>query len=54
MEQVLRERCEPLSIPTLRGAMIGHIEDQTVVPIGVRARLDVDDGTLTLLEPAVS
>ena len=38
MEQVLRERCEPLGIPTLRGAMIGHIEDQTVVPIGVRAR----------------
>ena len=54
MEQVLRERCEPLGIPTLRGAMIGHIEDQTVVPIGIRARLDVDDGTLTLLEPAVS
>ena len=54
MEQVLRERCEPLGIPTLRGAMIGHIEDQAVVPIGVYARLDVDDGMLTLLEPAVS
>ena len=53
MEQVLRERCEPLGIPTLRGAMIGHVEDQTVVPIGVNARLDVDEGTLNLLEPAV-
>ena len=53
MEQVLRERCEPLGIPTLRGAMIGHVEDQTVVPIGVNARLDVDEGTLTLLDPAV-
>jgi muramoyltetrapeptide carboxypeptidase len=53
MEQVLRERCEPLGIPTLRGAMIGHVEDQTVVPIGVNARLDVNEGTLTLLEPAV-
>ena len=53
MEQVLRERCEPLGIPTLRGAMIGHVEDQTVVPIGVNARLDVDEGTLTLQEPAV-
>ena len=53
MEQVLRERCESLGIPTLRGAMIGHIEDQTVVPIGVNARLDVDEGTLKLLEPAV-
>jgi muramoyltetrapeptide carboxypeptidase len=53
MEQVLRERCEPLGIPTLRGAMIGHIDDKTVVPIGARARLDVDAGTLTLLEQAV-
>ena len=53
MEQVLRERCEPLGIPTLRGAMIGHIGDQTVVPIGANAHLDVDAGTLTLLEAAV-
>lgn len=53
MEQVLRERCEPLDIPTLRGVMIGHIDDKTVVPIGARARLDVDAGTLTLLEQAV-
>jgi len=53
MEQVLRERCEPLGIPTLRGVMIGHIEDKTVVPVGARARLDVDAGTLTLLEQAV-
>lgn len=53
MEQVLRERFEPLGIPTLRGLMIGHIDDQTVVPVGARARLDVDAGTLTLLEQAV-
>lgn len=54
MEEVLRDRLEPLGIPTLRGAMIGHIEDKAVVPLGVRARLDVDAGTLILLEPAVS
>lgn len=53
MEQVLRERCEPMGIPTLRGLMIGHVEDMTVVPVGARARLDVDAGTLTLLEQAV-
>jgi hypothetical protein len=29
------------------------VEDQTVVPLGVRARLDVDAGTLSLLEAAV-
>ncbi|MEE4382519.1 MAG: LD-carboxypeptidase [Pseudomonadales bacterium] len=54
IEEVLRDRCEPLGIPTLRGLMIGHVEDQTVVPLGVRARLDVDAGTLSLLEPAVT
>ncbi|MFT7472836.1 MAG: muramoyltetrapeptide carboxypeptidase [Kiritimatiellia bacterium] len=54
MEEVLRDRLEPLGIPTLRGAMIGHIEDKTVVPLGVRARLDTDAGALTLLESAVS
>jgi len=53
MEQVLRERCEPMGIPTLRGFMIGHVDDMTVVPVGARARLDVDAGTLTLLEQAV-
>jgi len=54
MEEVLRSRLEPLGIPALRGAMIGHIEDKTVVPLGIRARLDVDAGSLTLLEAAVS
>jgi muramoyltetrapeptide carboxypeptidase len=54
MEQVLRDRFEPLGIPTLRGVMIGHIEDKAVVPVGVRARLDVAAGALTLLEMAVS
>lgn len=54
MEHVLRDRLEPLGIPVLRGVMIGHIEDKTVVPLGVNARLDVDAGTLTLLESAVS
>ena len=54
MEQVFRDRLQPLGIPTMRGAMIGHIEDKTVVPLGIRARLDADVGALTLLEPAVS
>jgi len=54
MEEVLRGRFEPLGIPALRGAMIGHTEDKAVVPLGIRARLDVDAGSLTLLEAAVS
>jgi muramoyltetrapeptide carboxypeptidase len=54
VEQVLRQRCGDLGIPVLRGLMIGHVEQQAVLPIGARARLDADAGTLTLLETAVS
>lgn len=54
MEEIFRMRFEPLGVPTLRGLMIGHIEDQTTVPVGIEAELDVDAGTLTLLEAAVS
>ena len=34
--------------------MIGHLDDQTTVPIGCEAELDVAAGTLTLLENAVA
>ncbi len=54
MEEIFRMRFEPLGVPTLRGLMIGHIEDQTTVPVGIEAELNVDAGTLTLLERAVS
>lgn len=54
IEEVIRMRCEPLGIPVIRGLMIGHIKDQTVVPIGLQARLDADAGTLQLLEAAVT
>jgi len=54
IEDVLRMRFEPLGVPTLRGLMIGHVDDQTTVPLGVEAELDADAGTLTLLEAAVS
>lgn len=53
LEEVLVERCRALNIPTLRGIMFGHIDDQTTLPIGCEAELDVAAGTLTLVEPAV-
>ena len=52
-EEVLSERCRTLNIPALTGLMFGHIDDQTTIPIGCEAELDVGAGTLTLLEPAV-
>lgn len=53
IEEIIRERCADLDIPVLRGLMIGHIEDQTTLPVGCMAELDVEAGTLRLLEPGV-
>lgn len=53
MEQVLSERTAGLGVPVVRGLMIGHVEDQAVVPVGAMARLDGDAGTLTLLDPGL-
>lgn len=54
LEEILAERCRALGVPAVSGLMIGHIEDQTTLPIGCLAELDADAGTLTLLEPGVS
>lgn len=54
VEEVLRDRTGDLGIPVIRGMMIGHVSQQTVVPIGIEAELDGDAGTLRLLEPAVT
>lgn len=52
-EETLRELLAPLRVPVVLGAPVGHIADQWTLPLGVRARLDADRGTLTLLEPGV-
>jgi muramoyltetrapeptide carboxypeptidase len=54
LEEVLDDHIDPLGIPAYRGAMIGHIKQQFMVPVGVEAELDADAGSLTLLEPAVA
>lgn len=41
-------------VPAVYGYSFGHIAHQYTLPIGVRARLDTEARTLTLLEPAVS
>ena len=53
LEEVLADHIVPLGIPAYRGALIGHIERQFTLPIGIEAEIDADAGTLRLLEPAV-
>lgn len=52
--EVLEHYLAPLGVPTAYGFPIGHVEEQWTLPIGVRARLDADRGTLALLEAAVT
>ena len=46
MGRVFEDLCGDLSIPVLRGLMIGHVKDQAVLPMGAMAHLDSDAGTL--------
>ena len=51
---ILRQHCEPLGIPCYYGAMFGHVEHNSTLPIGIHATMDADAGTIKLDEPAVS
>jgi muramoyltetrapeptide carboxypeptidase len=53
LEEVLAERARELHIPAAMGLMIGHVEDQTTVPLGCLAEFEAETGRLTLLETAV-
>lgn len=50
LEHVLTDAAAHLQVPCARGLMIGHVPDQSVVPIGVEAEFDAGSGRLTLLE----
>jgi muramoyltetrapeptide carboxypeptidase len=54
LDQTLDIHLQPLSIPAVTGYSIGHIRDQFTIPMGIRATLDTERQTVTLLEPAVS
>lgn len=50
LDQILDEHIKPLGVPAYRGAMIGHIPRQFIVPVGGRVEMDADAGTFRLLE----
>lgn len=53
LENVLKDRFSDFSIPVLYGLPIGHIDDNATLPFGVQAELDVEQGSLKLLESGV-
>jgi muramoyltetrapeptide carboxypeptidase len=52
--EVIRERLEPLGVPMVEGAAIGHDEVNLAIPLGLPARLDATAATLTPLLPPLS
>ena len=53
LEEVLADRTRDLGIPVVCGLPYGHQRRRVVLPLGVRARLDADEGSFALLEDPV-
>ena len=51
---VLNDHVKTLGVPAFYGSMIGHVDRQFTLPLGVQVELDADAGTITMLEPAVT
>ncbi|MDN5781304.1 MAG: LD-carboxypeptidase [Luteimonas sp.] len=51
LDQIFDDHIKPLGIPAYRGAMIGHIRKQFIVPVGGMVELDADAGSFRMLEP---
>ncbi len=54
VEEVLDELIAPLGVPAIGNVPVGHGTHLATLPLGVRARLDADAGTLEILEAAVT
>lgn len=50
LPQIFDDYLNPLKIPVYRGAMIGHLRQQFIVPVGGKVEMDADAGTFRLLE----
>ena len=53
LRQIWADLLAPFGKPAVLGFPFGHVTPNYALPLGVRARLDADAGTLTLLEAAV-
>lgn len=53
MEEMLAEHIDPLGIPAFSGSMIGHIDAQFTIPLGINVEMDADAGSIRMLETGV-
>ncbi len=53
MEEMLAEHIALLCIPAFSGSMIGHIDEQFTIPLGIEIEIDADNGSITMLDSGV-
>lgn len=51
LDDILDDYILPLGIPAYKGAMIGHVPKQFIVPVGAEVEMDADNGTFRMLHP---
>ncbi len=52
-DEVVADYFSPLNIPILTGLVYGHVPRKLTMPIGIRARINADEGKIEFLESAV-
>lgn len=52
--EVLTDRLGSLKIPVVYGMSFGHIKDKFTIPFGIKAELDAETQTITILESSVT
>ena len=53
LEQVFNDHISPLNIPAFYGALISHETDNSTIPVGIKASMNAELGSIQLMEPAV-
>jgi muramoyltetrapeptide carboxypeptidase len=51
---LLDDHVRPLGVPAWQGAMIGHVDQQFTLPVGLEVEVDAAAGTIRMVEPAVA
>jgi muramoyltetrapeptide carboxypeptidase len=54
VSEIFEQHFAPLGVPAFQGAPFGHVANQVSLPVGVRAEIDAEAGTIRMLEPVVA
>lgn len=53
LQEILEQHLAPYSIPVFTGAMVGHIENNITLPVGLPVQIDARRGSIELINSAV-